>query len=487
VGIYGGWGTGKTTLMEMIRNELKQKYSDDVETVWFDSWRYEREEFSAMVPLLRTIILSIEDKLEKIRNSGGEDKKRQALTNLKDTITKVGSTIIRNTTPSIGLKAGAAIEAGATLDIGKIIDDYKSDGSFIRGQERIYFHKHISEHLEEQLQKIRYGEGDSRKRDVVYDFRIVIFVDDLDRCTPERALELLESIKTFFDIEGIIYVIGIDPRTIDPIIKIKYGENAKIDGMDYLQKIVQLPFQIPVWGAEDLSNSIRSMLSEAGIPQSDIDKILDKEKTSVEMIMRASQLNPRDVKRFVNAVVLSIVIFKQHTKDIEKLIAVQAFYFRGGAWLDFLKLITPYKVRTEFLKYFLILIEREGKNVSTIEDLRKLIYDMHEGKQSLILDLDKMVVDIFKKLIDSNDYDLFTFLRKAAMILLKIDNIEKYVRAGEIMEISTKGDISSEISEFDSHKQLHLLKSQNPRQFNMQRSKMGDDFDPLSKRRFSFS
>jgi len=69
VGIYGDWGTGKTTLMQLIKNELKQNYSNNVETVWFDSWRYEREKYSAMVPLLRTIILTINDKLEKVSNS----------------------------------------------------------------------------------------------------------------------------------------------------------------------------------------------------------------------------------------------------------------------------------------------------------------------------------------------------------------------------------------------------------------------------------
>jgi predicted KAP-like P-loop ATPase len=76
----------------------------------------------------------------------------------------------------------------------------------------------ISRFISEELQQIR----------KYNDFKIIIFVDDLDRCTPERALELLESIKTFFDIEGIIYVIGIDPSTIDPIIKTKYGKESKI-------------------------------------------------------------------------------------------------------------------------------------------------------------------------------------------------------------------------------------------------------------------
>ncbi len=224
VGIYGGWGTGKTTLMEMIKKELDKNHPDNVETIWFDSWRYEREEYSAMVPLLRTIILSINDRLQRIRNSSSNNKKQQVLTKLRDSFTKVGNAIIRNTTANLGLKAGDNFEAGATFDIGKMVDDYRSDGSFISGQERVYFRKHISEHLKEELQKIRYD----TKGDLIYDFRLIIFIDDLDRCTPERALELLESIKTFFDIEGIMYVIGIDPKTIDPIIKTKYGENSKI-------------------------------------------------------------------------------------------------------------------------------------------------------------------------------------------------------------------------------------------------------------------
>ena len=67
---------------------------------------------------------------------------------------------------------------------------------------------------------------------------------------------MLESIKAFFDIKGIVYVIGMDSESINHIIKQKYGEDSNIKGMDYLQKIVQLPFQIPVWNSEDMTGSI---------------------------------------------------------------------------------------------------------------------------------------------------------------------------------------------------------------------------------------
>jgi hypothetical protein len=109
--------------------------------------------------------------------------------------------------------------------------------------------------------------------------------------------------------------------------------------MHYLQKIVQLPFQIPLWNAPDLSNTIRNMIRSTGMPDSDIEEILNK--TNTELIINAAQPNPRDVKRFVNSIILSRYIYEQSIKDIEKIIAVQAFYFRGSGWLKFLKLLLP--------------------------------------------------------------------------------------------------------------------------------------------------
>jgi predicted KAP-like P-loop ATPase len=76
------------------------------------------------------------------------------------------------------------------------------------GQQKIYSHKHISGILNETSEKV--GQDLSK-------FRFIIFIYDLDRCAPERALEIIESIKTFFGIEGIIYIIGMVPliRVLD--------------------------------------------------------------------------------------------------------------------------------------------------------------------------------------------------------------------------------------------------------------------------------
>jgi predicted KAP-like P-loop ATPase len=60
VGIYGEWGSGKTTLMKVIEHKLKQN-NDEVLTVWFNAWRYEREEQFALVSLMKTIAYKMDE------------------------------------------------------------------------------------------------------------------------------------------------------------------------------------------------------------------------------------------------------------------------------------------------------------------------------------------------------------------------------------------------------------------------------------------
>jgi predicted KAP-like P-loop ATPase len=339
VGIYGGWGTGKTTIMQMIQKHLDEEYKNDIITIWFDSWRYEYEEFSALVPLVRTIILHLEEYVLKLEFE--KNPKTVVIKNLVNKFKKVGESIIINSKANLGLEYFGA-KASVETDLGKTIEHYKSEGSFHKNQSRIYFHKHISDFVSDELKDIR---GDKQE---TKNLKIVIFVDDLDRCTPERALEILESIKTFFDIVGIIFVIGIDPSTIDSIIKTKYGEDSKIDGMRYLQKIVQLPYTVPLWNPPRLSDSITSMIKKTHLPKNVIEKVLDSKMQ--ELIIKATELNPRDIKRFINSIVISQEIYGQKINDIEKIIVIQAFYFHGDKWIEFTYGIQTLKNNIEGLK-----------------------------------------------------------------------------------------------------------------------------------------
>jgi KAP family P-loop domain len=77
IGIYGDWGTGKTTFMHSIERELNK--TKNFITVWFDAWKYENEKEFALIPLLKTINYSLEDNNDKNRIALKEALKEAAI------------------------------------------------------------------------------------------------------------------------------------------------------------------------------------------------------------------------------------------------------------------------------------------------------------------------------------------------------------------------------------------------------------------------
>ncbi|WP_374566807.1 SUMF1/EgtB/PvdO family nonheme iron enzyme [Ideonella sp.] len=118
---------------------------------------------------------------------------------------------------------------------------------------RYYYnvHRYLSEltHIGRDTAK-RLGH-DTLRHDIHLNF--VVFVDDLDRCLPEKAVEVLEVIKTVLNVESFAFVIALDDEVIERGISYRYREyrfqNAKpempITGFEYLEKIVHLPFRLP--------------------------------------------------------------------------------------------------------------------------------------------------------------------------------------------------------------------------------------------------
>jgi hypothetical protein len=77
--------------------------------------------------------------------------------------------------------------------------------------------------------------------------RVVVFVDDLDRCPPERIVQVLDAIKLFLDVPGCVYVLGLDREIIEQAVKTKFEnyDNPSDEAQQYLEKIISLPFDLP--------------------------------------------------------------------------------------------------------------------------------------------------------------------------------------------------------------------------------------------------
>ena len=197
-----------------------------------------------------------------------------------------------------------------------------------------------------------------------------------------------------------------------------------------MQKIVQLPFQIPVWSGEDLGRTIMKIANETGLPKDITDMMLKQEIKDLRVI-NSAKLNPRNIKRFINSLVLSYSSSGKNIQDIyhenlrnyiienylRSMIAIQTFYFRGEKWLRFLKMINNYHERIDFLTHFITVVKYEK---ISFQDLRDKIKDFPSR-----------TLKIYNEIFEINDEELFAFLQEASMSLLEIDKIENYLRAEE--------------------------------------------------------
>ena len=184
------------------------------------------------------------------------------------------------------------------------------------------------------------------KRDVT---RVVIFVDDLDRCLPYKALEVLESMKLFFDLKGCVFVVGLEQSIIERAVAEKYKTSAALDeqreisGSDYVKKIFQVPFAVPPIRPQQLKEYLSSISSNAGLDPDQNNDLNDVVEPHLGFLAREQTLNPREIKRFINAYTLQVKMLEPRlgaTMNPNAVLAVQAMTFRAD-WRDLYKQLVP--------------------------------------------------------------------------------------------------------------------------------------------------
>lgn len=161
IGIFGGWGTGKTTLMKMIEKRLQDANSNDILVVWFDAWKYEKEKYLAIVPFIRTIELTVENKVAELEKKRKEEKRKDHNTSFRNTekwnelrngFKKTLNAFIESTNLSLSI----GNYGSAKIDLAKFRDVLKTDGQPIEiDNELIYYHNiHVTDYIKNGLSKL---------------------------------------------------------------------------------------------------------------------------------------------------------------------------------------------------------------------------------------------------------------------------------------------------------------------------------------------
>ena len=344
IGIFGDWGSGKSSIMRMLEEKLKN--NERILTIYFNSWLFEDYE-NAKVSLIENILLELSKK-EKLSDIG-KKKLLELLSRVdymkltSDGIKKYGKNII-----DIFSTGGVftAIEAGYSM--------IKND-TFEKIQENGFedFDKYIKQEQDnptKNIIKTFRRDFDELIKATDYD-SVVIFIDDLDRCLPERVIDTLEAIKLFLSVPNTAFVIGADERIIKHSISMhlklhtfnndsEYLQNTQQIVTDYIEKLIQIPYRIPKLSSSEIESYNNLLFSSSLLEKDDFGKVYQdyltfrkgdfysaysyghiKEKIDFDneidlsnlinlshnmskMITSVLKGNPRQTKRFLNTFIL---------------------------------------------------------------------------------------------------------------------------------------------------------------------------------------
>ena len=385
--IQGDWGTGKTSIMYQVEEKLKEKASSNskgkIKTIFFNTWQY--SQFDMDKNLAVTLITDLIDELEVTDVNKRENFKKSLA-------------VITKSMEYLKLDFGL-------LNIEKINNQLLK---FISNEEKSNNLKNLKQNLQSMI--------DESIKENNYE-KIVIFIDDLDRLFPQKAIEFLEILKLFLDCRNCVFVLAIDYNVVLRGTKSKYGDDLDNEkGKAFFEKIIQVPFTVPVANYH-MENFVNVSLEKINFHFDN-----DVTKNITQLIRDSIGNNPRSVNRLFNSVSLLMHIINPNNElendDKLLIIATVCFQLRFNEAYDYL--LTSYNNSpedSEETKYFLIdllensfeipddadynsLVFRYGifsfKNQKELESFRKFFNTL---KLLLKYNVDKLEVEEFENLM----------------------------------------------------------------------------------------
>jgi len=360
IGVFGPWGSGKTSLLMLIKERLQDQRGEDhwqALPVWFNAWQYDRQE-----PIWRALIIMIldalrqefENSVKSNPNDEATEKANEALEDLGRIEDSLYHSVEWEKLGKWTIDWAQAIEStvrGATRLALEFIPGASGLGSLLETTwSELRGETTTSEQIEKAAKAIR-QESQKYRREQIQSLeqfqrqfaqlvhkmvcernkRLIIFIDDLDRCLPEKAIEIFEAIKLFLNTEGCVFLLATDRDVIEKGIRVKYqsfivhsqdkldeediARRIPISGRDYIEKIIQLPFSIPPIQPEVVTRYIETECPPAF-------------QSAAQAISVGLEANPRKIKRTLNLLNL-LYGLSDETMDpilLAKIVIIQGRY-----------------------------------------------------------------------------------------------------------------------------------------------------------------
>ena len=375
VGVFGDWGSGKSSIMKMLEQELNADEQKDTACLYFNGWTFEGYD-DAKAALIEDILVKLKE------NTKFGNKIKDEITTLLKSVNwlRAGGFLMKNV-------AKPALLAYATGGASLVVDAVDKAKDFFGN---------VTENTADLIGKMNSEEGkgiiselkgiikkdDSDIPTVVRTFRdnfektvnktglksLVILIDDLDRCNPERIIDNLEAIKLFLNVPKTAFIIGADERIVRHAIECRYktpninsAEIEQYKGIvtDYLEKLIQVPYRLPRLSNADVETYMTLLFCYRDLSENDFDTIYSefvkfrekdrhssfnyekvnsfvqgkknsKQKGVEQQLLMVKQIapmvtdglkgNPRQIKRFLNTFTLRLELAEVAKFDLDETI-----------------------------------------------------------------------------------------------------------------------------------------------------------------------
>jgi hypothetical protein len=339
IGIDAPWGMGKTTLMLMVERLLVGEPADSLEaspsknagpggrqgngfyTVWFNAWQHDQEE-----ELWAAITVEI---LAQIRRA--KSLKERTVFALRLGMKRFAwDSLLQSILRSVGAVLGIGLLGGAIFGIafaifGDANQTWEAIGKYVTAVgglgvlSAVYavgregydvlsgtFDLKISKHMRKPDYQARIGFLAEVKRDFGFvseiieqeGRKLVVFIDDLDRCSPPKPADIVEALNLILGAKECVFILGMDSPTVAGSIEAKYKDlkeyllnpddpGGLTLGQRFLEKIVQISFSIPKTNPEVIAQFVNANL--------DVSSVAGTERASQEALQSAERQMRRQV------------------------------------------------------------------------------------------------------------------------------------------------------------------------------------------------
>lgn len=273
IGLFGNWGSGKSTVLNLIDKKISAENNKKVVSIFINAWMFEGYD-DAKTALMEVILRTLED------NRGVKEKVGGALRKLKDRVDwfRLGGYALKKGTPLL-LSAAFGNPIPILLEGLKTIvpkDQTQAEEKIAQLIEMKEFLKDLPEdNVVQNIRKFR-EEFEQMMVDSGLE-NLIIIIDDLDRCSPERIIETMEAIKLFLSVKKTTFIIAIDEDVVSYAVQRKYPkiDDASLDiSKDYIEKIVQMPIKIPELSDIEVKNYLLLLVCEMFLHEPHLDRLL---------------------------------------------------------------------------------------------------------------------------------------------------------------------------------------------------------------------